>query len=243
MLQRPADHQPRAFGGPLPSPAAPLHRHSPYWVPQSSSVTSPRPPRCLVTAHRPPSASTPAAFASRAPWRLRMPLGTSGSRCGSAAAGGVGGSAGPQEPAQHEGTHPVCHPFRRGGSGPAEIAALMRGALGRPYVCLVLSPAGWAATMTRGSSASQPRGRISRGPVPSAPDNELSAGWRRLCLHPDLARGTRGPSGRSNRKFSRERKGCSCLTVQTFIATLSLADLGGRCWSQDTKILPWLPCK
>lgn len=146
-----------------------------------------------------------------------MPFRTSGSRSGanpctkplaaaSAAPGAMGGTEGPQKPEQYKGMHPVCHPFRSRGSGSAELRALMRGALERRYVCLVLSSVGWAATMTRASPASQPQGRISREPVPSAPDNELSDNWRRLCLHPSLARGTWGPSGRSNRKFSRERK-------------------------------------
>lgn len=92
-------------------------------------------------------------------------------------------------------------PFCGKGSGSAEPRALMRG-----YVCLVPLAVGWAATMTRASPTSQPQGRISREPVPSAADNELSDNWRRLCLHPSLARGTQGPSGRSNRKFSGERK-------------------------------------
>lgn len=47
----------------------------------------------------------------------------------------------------------------------------MPAALGRRYVCLVPSPAGRAVTMTRASPAAQPRGRISREPVPAAPDN------------------------------------------------------------------------
>lgn len=123
-----------------------------------------------------------------------------------AALGAMGGTRGPQKPERDKGTHPVCHPFCGRGSGWAEIRALTRGTLERQYVCLVPLPVGWAATMTRASAASQPRGRISREPVPAAADNELSDNWRRLCLHPAPARGTRGPSGRSNRKFSRERK-------------------------------------